>query len=83
MNPRHAAALALMGWYLMMPPGDSNAPIARWHLIASFDTARECWAEQKQELDYYQDPKHPDVNTWAQWNTAECIATDDPRLKEK
>src|SRR6185312_12144148 len=34
MKPRHAAALALVGWYLMMPPWnpalDANAPLSKW-----------------------------------------------------
>ena len=52
MKPRHAAALALVGWYLMVPPlGESDstkgwvdfgAPLATWFLSKSFDTAKEC-----------------------------------------
>jgi hypothetical protein len=51
-NPksRHLAALALVGWYLMMPPDspkiphdvDTNTPIARWITITSFDTEDNC-----------------------------------------
>ena len=38
MNLRHAAALALVGWYLMFPPWvaqntfDAHAPLSEWHL---------------------------------------------------
>ena len=44
---RHAAALALVGWYLMIPPihgGDfnENAPISRWKVAGSYDIAAEC-----------------------------------------
>ena len=48
MNLRHAAALALVGWYFMAPPFDSarnvvaNAPLAQWQIIASFDSASAC-----------------------------------------
>jgi hypothetical protein len=57
MNLRHAAALTLVGWYLMMPPtadevlGRSDpgedlvalsAPLSEWFLSQSFDTAQEC-----------------------------------------
>jgi hypothetical protein len=45
MNLTHAAALALVGWYLMVPPGvgpnhrlDHAGAISRWNLIQSFDT---------------------------------------------
>jgi len=40
MNLRHAAALALVGWYLMVPPvvcekgkctAELNAPFSQWH----------------------------------------------------
>jgi hypothetical protein len=45
----HAAALALMGWYLMVPPTvgpylrlDLSAPVSRWKIVQSFDTATAC-----------------------------------------
>jgi hypothetical protein len=49
MKPRHAAALALVGWYLMVPPDstvphsvDSAAPISRWSIITNFESADTC-----------------------------------------
>jgi hypothetical protein len=53
MNLRHAAALAMMGWYLILPPMpmDSvtgigptapDAPLSKWTIIESFDTAGDC-----------------------------------------
>src|SRR5258708_29897532 len=48
MKSHHAAALALVGWYLMVPPlGDGlkhndNAPLRLWKIEESFDTAAEC-----------------------------------------
>lgn len=56
MNLRHAAALVLVGWYLMIPPlivpppsenppplsTDDKAPLARWDISRSFDRADEC-----------------------------------------
>jgi len=69
-----AAALALVGWYLMRPPlphlkahatrTDTAAPLSRWTIIGTFATQKECEAHQ--------------ANPWDQ-----CVATDDPRLKEK
>ncbi len=54
MKLRHAAALALVGWYLMAPPmpvdgqGSArilrNAPLRNWTLVRSFDSARNCEA---------------------------------------
>jgi hypothetical protein len=51
---RHAAALALVGWYLMIPPlpttsgwfsnNSGPAPISQWKLWASFDSAMLCEA---------------------------------------
>jgi hypothetical protein len=61
MNLRHAAAVALVGWYLMIPPlahtgktpgdmgFDTSAPISKWTFSAvdHFDTEEECNAELK------------------------------------
>jgi hypothetical protein len=39
MKPRHAAALALVGWYLMTPPMyerhhiDADVPVSQWQII--------------------------------------------------
>jgi hypothetical protein len=53
---RHAAALALVGWYLMLPPLGSSeknfpvasdAPIVQWTNSGSFDSAKECEIERK------------------------------------
>lgn len=50
MKPRHAAALASIGWYLMVPPVarrmplllETNKPLSQWETRQSFDTAEEC-----------------------------------------
>lgn len=45
MKLRHAA-LASVGWYLMLPPPRRPifpyAPLAAWEWVGSFDTAAEC-----------------------------------------
>jgi len=63
MKFRHAAALALVGWYLMVPPQNahwqekrqplynSNAPLSEWDIDESFDTAAECQAALKKLFD--------------------------------
>jgi hypothetical protein len=42
MNLRHAAALALVGWYLMVPPTPWNPKISTWTIWNSYDTAAQC-----------------------------------------
>jgi hypothetical protein len=53
MRPRHAAALALVGFYLMVPPQicssgygtvnvNANEPLSKWTIWHAFDTATEC-----------------------------------------
>jgi hypothetical protein len=44
MDLRHASALALIGWYLMMPLGPINVPVNQKVHIRSFDTAQACEA---------------------------------------
>ena len=78
MKLHHAAALALVGWYLMMPlpPIAHNtrsinpdslfaAPLSRWSIIRTFPTQKEC--------ETYRDANPMEL----------CVASDDPRLKEK
>ncbi len=87
MNLSHAAALALVGWYLMVPPRnlhpfvkgdnvDTAAPLSEWTHLASSDSAKECEARK---AEYFNTVAHvPDMAQAAA--DAECIATDDPRL---
>jgi hypothetical protein len=51
MKAYHAFAVALVGWYLMVPPlpadstkglVDFGAPLSTWFLSQGFDTAKEC-----------------------------------------
>ena len=52
MNLRHAAALALVGWYLMVPPDHpklddstgwvSQAPLRDWQIVQRFDATSAC-----------------------------------------
>jgi len=117
MKPRHAAALALVGWYLMVPPphtvlqgvgegapliarpageeGPSivqeevevpnpKAPLSQWSKEASFDTAKECEAKRKANrrayAGFYRGLRDYALTAAV---SAQCVATDDPRLKEK
>lgn len=93
MNPRHVAALALMGWYLMIPPlspygpfADASAPLSKWNVYAAYDEAQQC-NEAYVEYNHLMERKkatHPsDKNAGSlatQLLDAQCIASDDPRL---
>lgn len=100
MNLRHAAALALAGWYFMIPKmvpdpkggapyADTAAPISRWSIEQSFHTASECEAERdgfasKWSTIASQAKNTRDSGKALVWQVSSvCIATDDPRLKEK
>ena len=88
MKPRHAAALALVGWYLLAPPlyrgeVDEKAPLKEWAVLQSFGTVAECsqWLSvllDKADLD-------PATRTVVKHRllAASCVSTDDPRLREK
>jgi hypothetical protein len=69
-----------------LPPGVAyNEPLTKWQIVRGFDAADDCddflrtffehW-RQKQALNMLE-PAYPD------YMFAECISTDDPRLKEK
>ena len=105
MKPRHAAALALVGWFLLIPPvfspmgqhhrsfNDLHAPLNKWDIVSRFDSRAGC-EKEKEHLRAEAPPRirfgreHPDQepngNVLAvaeAWQLAECIATDDPRLR--
>ena len=73
MKPRHAAALALVVWYLMRPPlPHLNAHAihpdtpSRWIIVRTFPTEKKCEARR---------------GAASRWDR--CIASDDPHLKKK
>jgi len=88
MKFRHAAALALAGWYLLAPPlhkgeVDEKAPLKEWTVLHSFGTVTECsqWLSvllHKANLD-------PGTRTVVKHRllAASCMSSDDPRLKGK
>jgi hypothetical protein len=78
----HAATLALVGWYLMLPIApDRYAPISEWAHVDSFDTAAECREEALQNIERVK--KKGEKVEIDRAEAFECIATDDPRLKAK
>jgi hypothetical protein len=92
-NLRHAAALALVGWYLMLPPindgtPEVTAPPSRWEILFPYDTARDCQISLSrivgQTLVDLQKPMARDKENFVlRLSSGTCVASDDPRLKEK
>ena len=95
MNPRHAAALTLVVWYLMIPPSGDLAsdlatglePLWQWFQIGSFDSEDAC--QQGRHLmisrfmaDLQKDPSNTeDFHSFDAFYYSQCVASDDPRLK--
>jgi hypothetical protein len=105
---RHAAALALVAWYLMMPPNKRvDAPLSAWTVSRSYDSAEACQSaqsqnrdqaaakqnqydsmtdQQRRNLEHNQQAFDQATNDKDNFDAAfqsACIASDDPRLKEK
>ena len=78
----HRAALALFGWYLMMPPIGMNgsptasAPISNWTVVDAFDTAAACTNAQRHLVSGRRGAQRL---TRFRPQSA-CVATEDPRL---
>ena len=94
MSPRTVAAFALVGWYLMTPPFAAvHAPFGKWHVIKVLDSAEQCQSERdslvataEQELKSNKGLAYETKSGGTEYfdaTAAQCIATDDPRLKEK
>ena len=61
---RHAAALAVVSWYLMMPPDsariphsvDATAPLSRWSIVSNYTSQESCEKVLADIQDKQQDP---------------------------
>src|ERR1700736_5176774 len=55
MKPRHAAALALVGWLLMLPPvgQKADAPMREWRIVDRFPTLTACLAAENTVRENY------------------------------
>ena len=86
MRLRFSTALALAGWYLMVPPlkshgssaVDVNAPLIKWHIFRSFDSVTECEALRERIRQGEKGTEYYQVIL-----TSACVSSDDPRLKRK
>jgi hypothetical protein len=88
MNLSHAAALALVGWYLIVAPPQSfkdnqyhEVPLREWTHKATFDSEFECKQEQSKGCYKFQNGEV--IGLEGPLCYSQCIASDDPRLKEK
>jgi hypothetical protein len=114
MKPRHAAALALVGWYLMTAPPHSEksrcgkytdpcAPLSQWYFYnelstwtpmdrlhaLKFDFEERCEAKKRDRYTKLVETRHPPpywtegaINATTEFAShAQCIASDNPRLK--
>ena len=95
-NSRHAGTRALVGWYLLTAPpmsGPERAgvaePISEWNFESSYDSASECEVARKAMIEKGMIHLNPGgINDGLPlmleiMKSAQCIATDDPRLKRK
>ena len=96
MKLRHAAALALVGWYLIGPlvrqPKNENPYLdehtaySEWKIIQTFPDRAQCEYNRELHIQSVQDDlaEFGRTNIWAlQLIEADCIASNDPRLKSK
>ena len=81
---RRAAALALVGWYLIWPPSKHmDVPIAYWVHYDSYDSAKECREAQADLVAKSKDLDSKMHGLMMALGVSQCIASNDPRLKEK
>jgi len=62
MKLRHAAALALVGWYLMLPPQhggsadfNTHAPLSEWTVLEKYDDTSACERGKMDQLSKWYD----------------------------
>jgi len=92
MNPRHLAGLALVGWYLMVPPEVGNgppiiqyqAPLTEWFRAQTLDSEKACrerlrgWSTVKGPFENANQQRVAD-----QFQHGRCVPSDDPRVKRE
>ncbi|SRR5216684_4712508 len=82
MKTRHAAALALVGWYLMVPRSSgSEAVLYSWSILHSYDTAQACEAAREKSREEAEASLPPGALKSRLTDLSICVASDDPRLK--
>jgi hypothetical protein len=82
MKPLHAAALALVGWFLMVPSDHpklddsvdwvSKAPLTEWRIVQRFDASSSC---ERRRLEIVSDAEHA-IRTDAAAQRAAAVLSD-------
>jgi hypothetical protein len=90
---RHAAALALVGWYLMAPPSSDPpgylGPLYQRFQVGSFDSRNACERGRRMMIDRFMADLQRDpgdaaaVHGLDAFYFSQCLASDDPRLEGK
>jgi hypothetical protein len=96
MRFRHAAALAIVGWYLMVPPDSERLtppknlpPLSKWSVYQRYNTPDKCMEVRSDITSGWLQDTPPDFverfgsSFKSTFVRAQCVATDDPRLKGK
>jgi len=95
MKATHIVGLALVAWYLMVPPLvnepfkiDTEAPMSSWKVYRTFNTAEECKKSKSSAQSKYQHTVTAPSGTIKrgtrafalQMVFAQCVKSDDPSL---
>ncbi|HEY2107479.1 MAG TPA: hypothetical protein VGH29_16895 [Candidatus Binataceae bacterium] len=92
MKPRQAIALMLAaGWYLMVPPAKLSKsyaykqPLNRWQVVQGFDDADSCADFRDNFFESSRQQRTLGVlnPAYRDYMFAQCVATDDPRLRAR
>jgi hypothetical protein len=89
MRTGHAAALALVGWYLVLPPtdlnhpsGNTDAPLSQWgKRPTTYRSKAECEHVLDREIRLTNAKNRQTMVRY--YKASQCISVDDPRLKAK
>ena len=91
----HRAAIALMGWALIIPRYDldgrveDKAPLSSWKIHSSYDSRADCEQVRHQMVEiageFIQEQERranlDGVSEASVMLAAKCVASDDPRMK--
>ena len=96
---RHAVCVLVGWYLMVLPYVNrklsTDAPVSIWEVYVATDSADECEAYKTETLKLVGQQKLTDkdnavtergakvIALWFQLSNSQCIATDDPRLKEK
>lgn len=88
---RHALRMLVIGWYLLMPGADRDAPLTTWSQGGAYDTAQACEAERTRLMKEPERMQRESPNIDKEFLKgialaifqSRCIAASDPRLTER